>query len=54
MGNRRVAVTGGAAVSSLGITDSEMLSNLEEYKNKVVKMPEWENMTALEPILLPL
>lgn len=47
MERRRVAVTGGSVVSSLGIADEEVLSNLKECKNKVIRMAEWEKYEGL-------
>lgn len=48
---RRVVVTGGGVVSSLGITDEEVWQSLRALKNKVRAMPEWEEFKGLRPKL---
>ena len=48
---RRVVVTGGGIVSSLGIADDEVWRSLKALENKVAAMPEWEVYEGLRPHL---
>lgn len=48
---RRVVVTGGNIVSSLGITDEEVWQSLKALKNKIAAMPDWEIYEGLRPHL---
>ena len=47
--NRRVVVTGGAVVSSLGFDDEEVWRELKKCRNKVKYMKEWEGIEGLRP-----
>lgn len=49
--SRRVVVTGGSVVSSLGITDEEIWENLNACHNKIKYMAEWEQYEGLRPHL---
>lgn len=44
---RRVVVTGGSCVSSIGCDVEEIFENLRKYENKVVRMPEWDKYTQM-------
>lgn len=46
---RRVVITGGSIVSSLGVTDADVMQSLKALKNKVVIMPDWEAYEGLRP-----
>jgi len=46
---RRVVVTGGSIVSSLGIEDDEVFSSLKALENKICYMPGWEQYAGLRP-----
>lgn len=56
---RRVVVTGGSCVSSLGFDADEAIENLKLLKNRVVRMDSWDvykqmNTRLASPILQPL
>ncbi len=45
--NRRVVITGMAAISSLGRTQEEIMKSLKEQKNKTQFMPDWAKIEGL-------
>lgn len=56
---RRVVVTGGSCISSLGMESEEIFSNLHLLKNRIVRMDDWEKFTQMNtrlagPITYPL
>ncbi len=48
---RRVVVTGGSVVSSLGIEDEDVLACLKACHNKVVSIPDWQKYKGLRTTL---
>lgn len=46
-GKRRVVVTGGGMLSSLGRSWEEAFTNLKACKNRISYMPEWERFTKM-------
>ncbi|MCL2066630.1 MAG: beta-ketoacyl-ACP synthase [Treponema sp.] len=48
---RRVAVTGGGIVSSIGSDEAAIFKTLEEGKNRVRRMEEWEKYTQMNTML---
>jgi len=57
--NRRVVVTGGSCVSSLGMELDDVFASLKSLKNRVVRMDEWDlyaqmNTRLASPILYEL
>lgn len=48
---RRVVVTGGNIVSSLGISDDKVWESLKGLKNKVIFMPGWQEYQGLRPCI---
>lgn len=48
---RRVVITGGNIVSSLGILDKDVWASLLALKNKVVHMDSWKEYQGLRPLL---
>lgn len=56
---RRVVVTGGSCISSLGMETEEIFSNLRSLRNRIVRMDDWEKFTQMNtrlagPIAYPL
>ncbi len=56
---RRVVVTGGSCISSLGMETEEIFSNLHSLRNRIVRMDDWEKYTQMNtrlagPITYPL
>lgn len=46
---RRVVVTGGNVVSSLGINDEDVMMSLHEYRNRTMLMEGWDKYQGLRP-----
>ena len=46
---RRVVVTGGSIVSSLGIVDEEVMKSLHECRNRTMLMEGWKRYQGLRP-----
>ncbi len=44
---RRVVVTGGSCVSSLGVEIDDIFSSLKTLKNKIVRMQDWDKYTQM-------
>lgn len=45
--NRRVVVTGGSCISSLGSEIDEVFESLHSLKNRIVRMEDWEKFTQM-------